>query len=47
MDADPLACGQAKQIQVTGKIVEYREKPQIVVSLPEQVVLLEDHHVPK
>jgi DNA/RNA endonuclease YhcR with UshA esterase domain len=28
-----------KRVEVTGKIVEYRENPQIVISLPEQIIL--------
>ena len=32
---------RGKRIQVTGKIVVYREQPQIVVSLPEQIVVVD------
>jgi DNA/RNA endonuclease YhcR with UshA esterase domain len=30
-----------KPVQMSGKIVEYRNRPEIVVSAPEQVVVLE------
>jgi DNA/RNA endonuclease YhcR with UshA esterase domain len=31
-----------KRVQVSGKIAMYRERPQIVVSLPEQIVILDE-----
>jgi len=30
---------EGKHVKVTGRIVEYREKPEIIVSLPEQIAL--------
>jgi DNA/RNA endonuclease YhcR with UshA esterase domain len=32
---------EGKRLQIKGKIVVYREKPQIVVSLPEQIVAVD------